>query len=62
VTTELVLPHYAQAPVRPGDELGKIVHSLNGVVLEEIPLVADRNADAGNFFVRALDALVKVFL
>jgi D-alanyl-D-alanine carboxypeptidase (penicillin-binding protein 5/6) len=62
VETELILPRYAQAPVRCGEELGKIVHSLDGVVLEEIPLVADRDAERGIFFVRALDALAKIFL
>jgi D-alanyl-D-alanine carboxypeptidase (penicillin-binding protein 5/6) len=61
VKTELVLPYYANAPVARGAELGKIVHSLNGVILEEIPLVADRSVERGSFIAGAADSLAKAF-
>ena len=59
VTTEIITAPYTQAPITRGTQAGKIIHSLGGVVLEEIPLVADRTVEKGNAVLYAVDMLAK---
>jgi D-alanyl-D-alanine carboxypeptidase len=57
VEAVMMLPSYLSAPVARGDAAGKIVYALDGIVLQEIPLVADRTVEQGFVVKRALDAL-----
>jgi D-alanyl-D-alanine carboxypeptidase (penicillin-binding protein 5/6) len=59
VITEIITAPYTQAPITRGAQAGKIIHSLDGVVLEEIPLVADRTVEKGNAVFYAIDMLAK---
>lgn len=43
--------------VQKGGQFGKIVYSLNGEVLEEVPLVADRDIEEGNIVSRIFGTL-----
>ncbi|MDR1784853.1 MAG: D-alanyl-D-alanine carboxypeptidase [Spirochaetaceae bacterium] len=56
------VPRYLKAPLAAGTPCGRAVFSLRGVTLQEIPLVTDREAAAGNPAKRALDALAALFL
>ncbi len=47
------------APVAAGTAYGARVYSLNGVTLEEIPLVADRSVAAGSFAKRLIDTVIQ---
>lgn len=47
------------APVQAGDQLGKVQYSVDGIVLEEIPLIADRTILEGGTVKRAADKIAQ---
>ena len=47
------------APVQAGDQLGKVQYSVDGIVLEEIPLIADRTIFEGNTIKKLADKLAQ---
>ncbi len=55
VTVETRIRDSLNAPVAAGSVCGTRVYSLNGIVLQEIPLVADRTVEQGSLFKRLLD-------
>jgi D-alanyl-D-alanine carboxypeptidase/D-alanyl-D-alanine carboxypeptidase (penicillin-binding protein 5/6) len=53
VTTDVVLPRYAIAPIEKGQLLGKVIFYQNGEIIGEIPLIAENEAlkrDRDGFF------------
>jgi hypothetical protein len=42
VRVDVELPKFLQAPVQVGDVLGNLVYSQGDLVLERVPLIADR--------------------
>ncbi len=56
VVTEI--PEYLTGNISKGTELGKISFILDDYVLDTIPLVADRQINRANLFIRAADALI----
>jgi len=62
VTVTLEVPRYLISPVTRGDIAGKIVYRLNGITLQEIPLIADRTVNQGTIVKRSLDTLAKNIL
>lgn len=60
VTTELDLASDVEAPVEAGQRLGTMIVRVDGIVQEEIPLVADRTVErltVGGIFMRFLELL-----
>jgi D-alanyl-D-alanine carboxypeptidase (penicillin-binding protein 5/6) len=51
------IPSVLQAPVNAGDQIGTLVYQADGIVLAEVPLIADRSVPLGNPFKRLLDAV-----
>ncbi len=49
------------APINAGQEVGTVKFTLNGQLLENIPLVALENVDLGNFVGRTWDSLMLLF-
>jgi D-alanyl-D-alanine carboxypeptidase (penicillin-binding protein 5/6) len=49
-------PKALKAPFAAGAQAGKLVYQVDGIVLQEVPLVTDRTVVAGNVFKRLLDA------
>jgi len=49
------------APVSAGQEVGTVKFTLNGQLMESIPLVALEDVDLGNFVGRAWDSLMLLF-
>ena len=58
VRVEVKLPPYTWGSVEQGQQLGSIVISVGDYVLEEIPLVADRNLSKGNVLSAASDLIL----
>lgn len=50
--------HNVLAPVRTGDTLGKLVFTVEGKQVKEIPLVAENTVSSGNLPQRVFDGLV----
>ena len=42
VCVDVELPKFLQAPIQVGDVLGNLVYSQGDLVLERVPLIADR--------------------
>ena len=57
LSVEVQLPSYCWGSVEQGQQCGKITISINDYLLQEIPLVADRNLIKGNIFTAASDAI-----
>ncbi|MBP5520138.1 MAG: D-alanyl-D-alanine carboxypeptidase [Treponema sp.] len=58
VKVQVKLPDFCWGSVEQGKPYGNIIISLGDYVLDEIPLVADRNAKKSNIFVSASDLLL----
>ena len=56
------IPRNLSAPIEAGTEYGKIVYRLGNNVLQEIPLVADRNIEEGSLVKKFLDDIAHVFV
>ncbi|MBR7064471.1 MAG: D-alanyl-D-alanine carboxypeptidase [Treponema sp.] len=56
------LPKYIEGEIQKGCEYGTITYSLGEIVLQEIPLVADRTLQKANFFVSASDFIARLIL
>ncbi len=59
VSKKVFVTREALSPVECGTVLGKVQYSVDGIILEEIPLVADRTVARGNWFKRTVDKLSK---
>lgn len=60
IKKQIYLPDFVFAPVKAGDTTGKIIYTLDGVVLAEVNLKVIRTVEAKpqpNFFVRFLRAI-----
>lgn len=62
VKINLVLPEFIKGQIEAGNEYGKIEYFLNGLLLETIPLVADRPAERANWWICAADEIAKAAL
>lgn len=62
VQESVEIPRNLTAPIEAGTEYGKIVYRLGNNVLQEIPLVADRNIEEGSLIKKGLDKIAKVFV
>ncbi len=58
VNIRLELPDYCWGQVEQGSEVGKLVISVGDYILQEIPLVADRSLEKGNFITAVADSLL----
>lgn len=45
VTYEIILPHIVFAPLKKGEEIGKVYFYKNGQIIGEVPLVAENTVD-----------------
>jgi D-alanyl-D-alanine carboxypeptidase (penicillin-binding protein 5/6) len=45
------------APIKAGQEIGKITFSLNGKIINEQKLVASKSVDSAGFFGRIIDSI-----
>jgi len=61
LNAEVVIPGQLEAPIKQGEPLGKLRISLNGELLIERPLVADRDIAEGNLFKQLWDWLTLFF-
>ena len=52
------IPRFIYGGVKAGESYGQIQYKLGDIVLETVPLVADRNYEKAGVFTRAIDALV----
>ena len=59
VSKKIFVTKEIAAPVECGAVLGKIQYSVDGIILEEIPIVSDRTVENGNWFKRNIDKLSK---
>lgn len=55
VTVTKQVPAFLEAPITSGQECGKLVYSVAGTVLQEIPLVAEATVEKSNYFEYVLD-------
>lgn len=62
VVRNVTIAESVTAPVKAGDRLGTVRYTLDGIVLEEIPLVADRDVLESNVVQKTLDKVAKVIL
>lgn len=62
IKTDVEFPKYISGKVEAGTEFGKIIYSVNGIILEEIPLIADRTIEKSNFFISIADSLAQFSL
>lgn len=63
ITTEVELKEEAAAPVKKGDELGRIVYKVGDSVLGEYPIIAENDVDEINFhdvFLMLLSSFISV--
>ncbi|MFT4767137.1 MAG: D-alanyl-D-alanine carboxypeptidase (penicillin-binding protein 5/6) [Glaciecola sp.] len=58
VVTELVLMDPISAPLAQGDTVGELTLSLDGEVLQQVPLVALEPIEQGGFFARVWDMIL----
>ena len=56
------LDSFVTAPLEQGDVLGKVVYYADGVVVQEVPLLADRTIEKAGFLSSGIDKLVALFL
>jgi D-alanyl-D-alanine carboxypeptidase (penicillin-binding protein 5/6) len=54
---EIVLPGPVEAPIKKGDELGRLVVTIEGQQPVEAPIIADANVSKLGFFGRAIEGL-----
>lgn len=62
VKINLVLPEKITGSVEAGFEYGKIEYSLNGHLLQTIPLVSDRSVSHANLWISAADLFAQLVL
>lgn len=62
VKTDVEFPTYISGKTKAGTIYGKIVYSVKGVVLQEIPLMCDRNIQKANIFIRLADSVAQFVL
>jgi D-alanyl-D-alanine carboxypeptidase (penicillin-binding protein 5/6) len=60
LSIETLIPKEIEAPIAQGDEMGKLMISLNQETLVELPLIALNESDRGSFFKRLIDQ-IKLF-
>ncbi len=53
------LPERVEGGIGVGEELGCVKVILEGYILDEIPLVADRNVESASFILRTVDKMIK---
>lgn len=57
VSVNLDFPDFIKGEVKKGEVFGNIEYSLNGILLEKIPLVAERDLQKSNFWIKAADLI-----
>lgn len=62
LSASLSISEVIKAPIQPGDELGKVIISLNDEVITEKPLIALNAVEEGGFVKKVWDNLVLFFL
>ena len=62
VKVDVQLPDFCWGSVEQGSVQGKIVISAGGYILEEIPLLADRNLKKGNVLSALSDLILKTYV
>lgn len=62
IKTDVTFPKYISGEVKAGTVYGKIVYSVKNVILQEVPLIADRNIEKSNFIVNLADSLAQYSL
>lgn len=62
LTRTIDIPPFLQAPVVQGDIVGTVVYSVDGFVVQEVPLLADRNITQAGNIKSAIDALAGALL
>lgn len=43
ITAEICLPKFLYAPLKKGEEIGRVIYKINGNILSEEPIVSDKN-------------------
>ncbi len=61
VETAFVVNKTIKAPVKTGDALGTLTLTLEGKILNTLPLVALENVEKGNIFKRLIDYVILLF-
>ncbi|GLO51360.1 peptidase [Pseudomonas putida] len=61
VKTHFIIPDILMAPIAAGQSIGKLVVSLEGRTIQEIPIIALEKVDEANFITRLWDSLVIFF-
>jgi D-alanyl-D-alanine carboxypeptidase (penicillin-binding protein 5/6) len=56
VTATVEYPKALKAPVAAGTQVGALVYRVDDIVLQEVPLIADRTVTQGNMLKRLLDS------
>ena len=56
------LDRFVTAPFAQGDVLGNVVYRADGVVVQEVPLLADRTVEKAGFLSSVIDKLVALLL
>jgi len=62
LVAEMLIDEVIKAPIKAGQELGKLTIRLNDEQLVDVPLVALQAVDEAGFFARIWDALVLFFM
>ncbi len=61
LTRETVLNPFASAPIKTGDTLGYVVYTADGIEIQRVPLLADRNIEKG-YSIFPIDYLLSLAL
>lgn len=61
VEVVLELPEYIYGPVEAGKPYGKAIFKIGEILIQEVPLVADRTVDKSSPIKRAADSFIKLF-
>ncbi|MGL4987257.1 MAG: D-alanyl-D-alanine carboxypeptidase family protein, partial [Treponemataceae bacterium] len=56
------IPSSLVAPIAAGQVCGKLIYKLDNFVLQEVPLIADRDIPKANFIKRGIDSIARAFV
>lgn len=48
ITAEIFLPKFLYAPIKKGEQIGKVIYKMNGNALLEAPIISNRNINRAN--------------
>ncbi len=62
LTKSIVLDSFVTAPISQGEKLGTVVYNADDLVVQEVPLLADRTIEKDSKFMQMIDTLVALLL